>query len=312
MKDPRYLNSLLGDRLARSRKSKTAVKFCDYKAEQLPHTKLEGDRPWEWFMREATEEIVFNLLNQQIEYDSRICRPWTGVVGFYELPMNQSEERRSVPAELYVGLDDTEHLFQDATSPYGRIADAKYNNKMRVEYLFGTMVMPMACAFVHRTDWRWSLKRFSRDAEAWLETVKELAGDFFKYDGMSSYISYREFNDWWAQSEKWTSHDEEFWKGFDDSKKLHAEQFHITLVYHTRRMCQLIRELEEIFPEDKVPCCFEFVLSARVWEQMVLDWTNDCEGRKAYLFFYGTAGEFFYQQEYADNRWGMNGLDGCF
>ena len=321
MKNPsRFLNTLLGDRLSRSRKPKTTVKFCEYKAEQLPHTKLVSDMPWEWFMREATEEIVFNLLNQQVEYGEKICLPWTGAVGFFDLPMNQSEERRSVPAESYVGLDNTECLFNDATSPHGRIADAEHYNKMNVESLFRTMVMPMACAFVHRTDWRWSLMRFARDAEAWLEKVKGLAADFFEYDGMSSYISFRKLNNWWAEpqgdssklSVGWNFTDEkEFWRGFEESKKVHADQFYCTLEYYTRRMCKLIRELEEAFPENKIPSSFEFVMSARVWEQMVIDYARE-EGQDAFLFFYGTAGEFFYEKEYASNGWGMNGLDGSF
>ena len=319
----RFLNNLLGDRLSRSRKPKTKVKFCEYKAEQLPHTKLVGDTPaWEWVMREATEEIVFNLLNEQVEYGEKISRPWTGDVDLWDLPQNQSEERKSTPAKLNVGLDDTERLFQNSSLP-GRLDEyAEWGESMDVKYLFDTMVMPMACAFVHKTDWRWSLKRFARDSETWLEMVRGLAGDFCEGNGMASFISNLKFHNWWTLPQGDSiggftnsvvrANVKEFWNGYKESKKVHAKQFYFTLVYYTRRMCQIIKELEEDFPEDNVPCCFEFVLSSRVWEQMVLDWTIDSEGREAYVFFYGTEGEFLYLKEYAKNAWGMNGLDGCF
>ena len=123
MKDPRYLNSLLGDRLARSRKSRrnsqTTVRFCEYVTGQLPHEN-PGGRHWERSMHKAMEEIVIKLLGHQVLYGfHKICRPWTEVVQPCDLEKCESKDRFSEREEGdRVGLDDTRRLFYDATFPF--------------------------------------------------------------------------------------------------------------------------------------------------------------------------------------------------
>ena len=302
MKNQGYLNNLLAAHLhARRRNSQTTVRFCEYVTGQLPHENPGGMQHWERSMHKAIEEIVIKLLGHQVLYGyHKICRPWTEVVQPCDLEKCESKDRFSEPKERdRVGLDDTRRLFYDATFPF---PTGFFEKKMVVDDLYDTMVMPMACAFVHKTAWRTSLVRFCTDSEAWLESVKLLGREFCDdSDKMKKYITHREKNDWSNLTGKSrcaavSPDDNEFWTGYEETQHLHAKQFYSTLVHYTRRMANLIRELNKDFPENSHPMCLESIVMGRVWEQLVLDWVHDSKRREVYFFFYGTGAEFYYHK----------------
>jgi hypothetical protein len=90
---------------------------------------------------------------------------------------------------------------------------------------------------------------------------------------------------------------DEWWKGFDETRTEHFAQFKITLEHFTRRLSQLIHELDKVFLINTYPKSLEFARKRLEWELLAVDYVRR-EGERAHLFHCGTAGEYFFYQAF--------------
>jgi hypothetical protein len=125
-----------------------------------------------------------------------------------------------------------------------------------------------------------------------MDSVKSLGVDFFENDGFSDYIREMAQDNWHQDIEC-----DEWWKGFEETRTEHFAQFKITLEHFTRRLAQLICELDEVFLINTCPKTLEIVRKRLEWELLAVDYVRR-EGERAHLFHCGTAGEYFFYKDF--------------
>jgi hypothetical protein len=89
----------------------------------------------------------------------------------------------------------------------------------------------------------------------------------------------------------------EWWKGFEETRTEHFAQFKITLEHFTRRLSQLICDLDEVFLINTCPKTLEFPRKRLEWELLAVDCVRR-EGETGHLFHCGTAGECFSYKDF--------------
>ena len=85
------------------------------------------------------------------------------------------------------------------------------------------MILPIICAFVHRTAWTSRLRRFRSELWTWMQEVTESGNWFCESNDLCYFIQ--------EKALVTGGYDEicdEFWRGFKGSKKNHANQFRLT------------------------------------------------------------------------------------
>ena len=126
-----------------------------------------------------------------------------------------------------------------------------------------------------------------------MKSATNLGVDFFMSNGLQDFICDWAEDDCDLEEEIKSF---EWWKGFDESKTDHFDLFITTLEYLTRRLSELILELDKVF--DKFPPKnLGIDLSRCGWEIIAVEWIRE-EEEQAYLFHYGTAGEYFFYTDF--------------
>jgi hypothetical protein len=259
--------------------------------------KNQGGTSCEWYLNAAIPKMVIALVVKRIGFNEKIGRAWLDVDCPWEHPKLEREAIRPPP------LDETERE-PERKHTYGEFCEIRidfddattynddYKNEVNGVEVYEKVIEPIINSFVHQTSWAEDLRRFSKEAEAWMDSVKSLGVDFFKDEGFSDYIQKMAKDDWYADIEC-----DEWWKGFDETRTEHFAQFKITLEYFTRRLAQLICELDEVFLITTCPKTLEIARKRLEWELLAVDYVRR-EGDIAYLFHYGTAGEYFFYKDF--------------
>lgn len=235
---------------------------------------------FEWYANNTVHKIVLALVTKRTGYNTTIGRAWINKLQFKSVDLLGQEC-------IDGSLIDQELDFEEAS-------DYERNIKNELAHdSFETMVKQIVCAFVHQTSWVGRLRRFYQTAEVWLKSTTCLGVAFFMSDGIQDFVRDWAEHDWDLEAE---IQGFEWWKGFDESKTERSNLFTTTLEYITRRLSSLIQGLDAVF--DKSPSnSLEIDLSCRGWEIIALEWIRE-EEETAYIFYYGTAGELFYFQNY--------------
>jgi hypothetical protein len=245
--------------------------------------------------------MALALVVKRIGFNKKIGRAWLGVKYPEDHPKIKRKEsqppfetERHSHYELCETDEEMRIDFDDATTCNG------YDrNEVNGSVVWETMIEPIIVSFVHQTSWTEDLRRFSKVAEAWMDLVKSLGVDFFETDGLSRCI-------WKLAKEDYEEDIQcyEWWKGFDETRMEHFAQFKITLEHFTRRLSQLINELDEVVLINTHPKSLEFARKQREWELLAVEHVQR-EGERACLFHHGTAGEYFYQSNNSSNNSGV-------
>jgi hypothetical protein len=236
--------------------------------------------------------MVKALVVKRIGLNKKIGRAWLDVEYPWEHPKIKREEsqppyeteRKNTNGEFCEIRTD----FDDATT-----YNDNYKNRVDGIEVCEKMIEPIINSFVHQTSWAEDLRRFSKVAEAWMDSVKSLGVDFFKSEGFSDCIQEMAQNDCYADVKC-----DEWWKGFEETRTEHFAQFKTTLEHFTRRLSQLICDLDEVFLiKNTCPKTLEFARKRLGWELLAVDYVRH-EGKTAHLFHYGTAGEYFFYKDF--------------
>ena len=161
-------------------------------------------------------------------------------------------------------------------------------------HIWDELVMPIAFAFVHQTDWCPSLRRFRKFLGPWLLHFKTLIWT----DEFTQHLE--------VMADDYFDNDYYFWSGWETAcnhgciKNLFINKLEgdaATLGY-------IIEVLESLFPGKKEgkeqtwnPKEAEDVVQKRVWEMWVIDWIRD-KGESDYIRLYESEGSLLWYKEY--------------
>jgi hypothetical protein len=215
--------------------------------------------------------MAMALVVKRIGFNKKIGRAWLDVKHPWQHPKIKREAIRPPPLDKTEREPERKHPcgeffeisvdFDDATT---------YNNDCKNEVcgidVCEKIIEPIINSFVHQTSWAEDLRRFSKVAEAWTDSVKSLGVDFFKSDGFSDCIQEMAQSDCCADIEC-----DEWWKDFEETRTEHFAQFKITLEQFTRRLSQLICELDEVFLINTCPKTLELARKRLEWELLAVD-----------------------------------------
>ena len=278
------LNKLLAGKIQKRGKKKKVVAFSDFIV-VFPPLKELAYGGWERHMYRAMHAIVVHLIAKQIGYgDPFNCRPWMEVEFPCDHPKcDETDQNRRVEGSGYIDLDSAMSLGAYRQCFIDTLAD---------NGLYKEMVVPMACAFIHKTAWVTRLKNFRVNSREFTEHVTQMGEDFCNSERLENCIRWRA-----NQDDEWGAVDsEKFWEGFETCKKHNFKIFLLVVEYFMGRMCTLIDDLDRLFGRP-FPASLDDILSQRKWEIEVLDWI-ELEKKEAYLFLYTTPGEFFYYKDF--------------
>jgi hypothetical protein len=253
--------------------------------------KKQGGTSCEWYLNAAIRKMVIALVVKRIGFNKKIGRAWLAVKHPWQHPKIKREESQP-PFETerkhtYGEFCEIRIDFDDATT-----YNDDYKNEVDGIEVYEKVIEPIINSFVHQTSWAEDLRRFSKEAEAWMDSVKSLGVDFFKSVNFSDYIQDMAQDHCYEDIEC-----DEWWKGFEETRTEHFAQFKITLEYFTRRLAQLICELDEVFLINTCPKTLEIARKRLDWELLAVNYVGR-EGDIAYLFHYGTAGEYFFYKDF--------------
>jgi hypothetical protein len=299
-----YLNHFLDGKKYKNQK-KSKVRFNDF-ISRLPSN--EGKKPdyhWEKYVYRAIKQMVVACISRQIgELEPSNRCPWEVVYEPRQHPLCETEDDETIDSE-YNGIwwedDDRDNgitFGQEEKRLEQTFGDAFWiantsTFQWEDDSLYDMMGPPIACAFLHRTEWTNRIRNFKRDSGTWSDQVKERGGVFIRNGQMKVMIKH------WANDacDVVVNNTEKFWLGFDDAFCALERQFKLTVDFYVGRVSDLIQKLDDDF-KNEYPSTLDALLSRRSWELLVLDWINE-KPYQAYLYFYGTPGEFFYYKDFS-------------
>ena len=303
---------LLAGRLKkkRTKKQRRTIRFNDFIPAWPPIENTQNGK-WEVYMYHAFDamvlEFISDLMGCNIESN---CHPWIGVNHPKDHP--KCDWRDHVEYDSSGEENEGQREWEDKAVYEGgwvfEREDGQRQIKRMLEYTFEDaarpwpsgefkdyygMIAPIACAFVHQTGWTTKLREFRVNSGVWMEMVKSMMGEFCNTQEMKEII----FNKANSSFDNVDATGDEFWRGFERSnKQQHGRQFLLTLEFYSKKICDLVLELEETY--DGCPSPVDVVLSRRLWEVLVIDWIGETRDEEAYLFLYETPGDFFYYKDF--------------
>ena len=232
--------------------------------------------------------VVLRLLSVRIGYTrDHHVRPWEDLTHHGDpVPLLYEDVD-----DIYKD-DDVTRSFEEALDPEDQEHDLWHHR------IYEDLVLPIACAFVHYTEWVPLLRRFRRDSGPWLTALKTECCNH----------RYHKYVEQWIDNENWfTAYDAEnmwqqkgcFWDGFDESVILHGSfcyLFIVTLDHYMSLIGDLIYELDQLF-HIVDPESFDATVSKRIWEVVVVDWLKD-QSQEADIHYNGSNGEGLYFREF--------------
>jgi hypothetical protein len=184
------LNKLLAGKIQKGRKKKKVVSFNDFIVVFPPLEKLAPCQ-WEGHMYHAMHAIVVHLIAEEIGHrDPSNSRPWMEVDLPCDHPKCESDPNRIYEGDIIPNLD---LAFSTGADPY----DDK--DPLAENGLYQEMVVPMACAFVHKTAWMTRLKNFRVSSWEFMEQVKQMGENFCNSERLERCIYSR------AEKYEWSS-----------------------------------------------------------------------------------------------------------
>jgi hypothetical protein len=292
---------LLGYNKRPNKKKKKAVSFLGFDASRPPaqvpalYPRLKYDEwdCWEASVHCSVNEIVLNLLIVGLGYekmpiDNRGYAKEFDVKGHQNGLSNNFREVTDEDEEGPHALNSAYYMLQIEEAKranelgwwdinlYGRFDDrafSKYKEWVEPRFIWDELILPIAFAFVHQTDWCPSLRRFRKFVGPWLEHSKTLirSDEFVKH--VEEDIS-----------DEWNYNDCFFWNGWETAVNhgCIANLFVNKLEEEALKLVHIIEVLDELFPRKKKgkeqtwqPKESEDIVQRRVWEMWVIDWICD-------------------------------------
>jgi hypothetical protein len=305
----------VGNKLGRNGKKRKKQKV-NFKELVAAWPACANNRMGDWWksMCDGFHEKLMKVIWEELDWFSCARRnyaytPWKGVkypndhprveLEHYEELSSDEKERKDT--EERWKAEEREWKMQNRTVDIcGRLGHAfgeipqfpSYEERGRWGDCYG-LVAPIACAFVHRTDWRTDLQEFRQNSVTFVDSIYN---DIERH--CDSEMVELLIRNWANKTEEWRHiESDEFWRGYEKTNlEEHIQQFLATLEICTKKFCTLIMELEETFKNEFAES-IEEDLNRRFWEVLVVDWIRE-EEEEAYLFLYATPGEFFYYKDY--------------
>lgn len=295
------LRLLLKGRLGsnKRKKGKRSVRFVP----ALPPVEKSQSGEWEVYMNSAIKEMVLLVIREKIgSHVESNCRPWMGIhcpndhpkceLEDYDDDYDSEEEDEAWQEWEEEEVDEGESIWHSLVYAFNQAARHSPSRARGESDDYCQMVAPITCAFVHQTGWTNKLREFRKNSVAWLDSVRTESRELFKSKDIRALI----FTKANYSYDRVSPSDDEFWRGFDSSEQPFGKMFIDTIGIYCHKICDLIHELEEEYDRPG-PSSVESVLSRRLWEVLVIDWIHK-EDVKAYLFLYGTPGEYFYYKDF--------------
>jgi hypothetical protein len=142
--------------------------------------KKQGGTSCEWHLNAAIRKMATALVVKRIGFNKKIGRAWLGVKYPEDHPKIKRKESQppfETERKSTYELCETDQMridFDDATT-----CDGDDTNEVCGIDVHETMIEPIINSFVHQMSWAEDLRRFSKVAEAWMDSVKSLGVDFF-------------------------------------------------------------------------------------------------------------------------------------